>query len=103
MRDAHRRLLNALVRRVEPAHSVTPGECSSREWASATFVGARHRFALTISGPKPSEAATRFADGLDAMEFEIPGHLVADIVVVERSDRSVGTAMTIEALTVEDY
>ncbi len=64
------------------------------EWASATFVGARHHLRLALSG-----GAAAVADWLDALpetELPMPGHLVADLIVTARGD---GTA-AIEVLTV---
>ncbi len=72
----------------------------SREtpWASATFSGARHRFRLRV----PPNAQRPFAD-LSEREFDFPGHIVADITVIDHAEHA-GDAMhlTIEALTVED-
>lgn len=65
----------------------------STPWASVTFTGARHR--LTATGEET--ALDRFAEGLDCDIFDLPGHVVADILVAERRAGS----LAIEALTVE--
>ncbi len=63
-------------------------------WASATFVGARHR--LTLASDDPG-----FGDWLATLpEAELPlrGHLVADVVVL----RATGAVAEVEVLTVEE-
>jgi hypothetical protein len=68
---------------------------ASQPWQSATFTGARHFFTFPIT---TAEAEQRLIDGLADAEFNLPGHIVADIVLADRSSGQ----MTIEALTVED-
>jgi hypothetical protein len=72
---------------------VTISAVESTPWASVTFSGARHR--LVASGE--AAALDRFAAGLECDAFDLPGHIVAEIVVAGRAARS----LTIEALTVE--
>lgn len=102
MADAHDVLLRALKARLGNRHHLEVRAARSESWSSATFSGSRHSFALTLSGPTAAMAAARFADGLDAIEFQLPGHLVADIAITERADSPDRSAFTIEALTVED-
>lgn len=102
MTDAHKLLLRALEDRIGPAHGLVLLESRLESWASATFQGARHRYALAVTGPEAWERANRLADALDAIEFDLPGHLVADINAIERSTGPGGTAIVIEALTLED-
>lgn len=67
-------------------------------WASSGFSGARHSFVLELpptSGPLP------YSD-IERHEFRLPGHIVADIALVERAWDRQGCQVTIEALTVED-
>jgi len=52
--------------------------------------------------PAADTAAACFATNLDAMEFVLPGHLVADIVIADRVDSPSCSTFTVEALTVED-
>ncbi len=67
-------------------------------WASATFVGARH--AMTWTG-SPSPALDAWIAGLSDAEFDLRGHLLADLTIraVSRTATSVG--FEVEALTVE--
>lgn len=74
-------------------------------WASATFTGMRHALRLSFAGA----AAVRRGEWLAAMvashEFELPGHIVADMMVTERQLQGAGEpalSLTLEALTVED-
>lgn len=65
-------------------------------WASATLEGRRHRLLVSQAG------APGRADELPDVEFSIPGHIVAEIAVVERHRRATGEALVVEALTVVD-
>jgi len=78
-------------------------EISSRSWASATFVGARHELTFRLEGESAAAAADRFLRNLEAAEFELRGHLLADIALVleERFDDGL-VRIALEALTVED-
>lgn len=66
-----------------------PVRISSTPWSSVTFSGARHVFGYDFA-PRPDLAAL-----LDAIEFDLPGHLVADIAVESEG------GLRIEALTIE--
>jgi hypothetical protein len=101
--DAQDALLRAIKARVGGDELLAVREARSTSWASATFSGSRHRFGLTLSGEAASATVGRLADGIDAMEFELPGHLVADIAIVDRTDTPDGSSFAIEALTVEDW
>ncbi len=100
--DAHDALLRALAARVGRDQLLAVREARSESWASATFSGSRHSFAFTLSGKAAAMTASRLAEGLDAMEFHLPGHLVADIALLDRHDMPDSTTFAIEALTVED-
>lgn len=102
MPDAHDALLRALKERIGGRQTLEVRSARSESWASATFSGSRHSFALTLTGPGAIATAGRLADELDAIEFRLPGHLVADIAMAGRADGRDRSAFTIEALTVED-
>ena len=99
--DAHGMLGSALAGLFHPA----PAELrtsSQKRWASVTFAGARHRYALSVSGEGACAAVDQAAGTLKAQDFSLDGHVVADIAVVRR--KSCGTALVeieFEALTVE--
>lgn len=68
----------------------------SREWASAGACGARHRLDLRM----PSEAADALLTGLEIREFDLGGHIVADVTAIS-DERAGGTArLVIEVLTI---
>jgi len=67
-------------------------------WASATFIGARHRVSVVAS---PSVALDAWIAALPDAEFAIAGHLVADLTVARVARRPDEVAIDIEALTVE--
>lgn len=103
MIDAHDGLLRALQARIGTEIPLEIRSARSEPWASATFSGSRHSFALALSGPKAAAATARLAARLDAIEFDLPGHLVADIALTQRDDGLDCSAFSIEALTVEDW
>ncbi len=92
--NAHRALTTALLKLATPAEIPTSQE---RPWASVTFTGARHWVALSVGPARAAEIAALLPDH----EFDLPGHLVADIVVTGTKPDGERTLLEIEALTVE--
>ncbi|WP_246449618.1 MULTISPECIES: hypothetical protein [Qipengyuania] len=60
---------------------------SERPWASITFAGARHSFAILFAGDAAVASGERFVAALPDHEFAIPGQLVADANIVEVEHR----------------
>ncbi len=60
-------------------------EIQSHDWASVTFVGARHSFTLRLDGHEDGvdEALQALALRLPDWEFRISGHIVADVEMAE--------------------
>ena len=81
-----------------------PERIRSRPWTSATFAGVRHDLVFRVEGASAEEEADRVLDGLEDAEFDLRGHILADIALVSRSSDPSGPSVTIaiEALTVED-
>ena len=79
-----------------------PEEIRSRRWASVTFQGARIALAFRLEGAGAEEAAGRFLSGLDARNFELRGHLLADVSLVAEERRPGFARIRLEALTVEE-
>lgn len=99
--DAHDGLARALSALFQPARAELC-QSSQRGWASVTFCGARHRYALRVSGEKAGQAVDRVIDALSAQDFALEGHVVADVVLVERQVRADDLIeVELEALTVE--
>lgn len=99
--DVHGALRAALSGRFHPATAELRSS-SQRRWSSVTFVGARHRYALCISGDGAESLVDRATVAMLGQDFTIEGHIVADIAVAGR--RSRGPRMVeieLEALTVE--
>jgi len=92
--NAHRALTNALLKLATPAEIP---ESRDRPWASVTFTGARHWVSLSVGPARAEEIAAM----LPEFEFDLPGHLVADIVVTGTKTDGDRTILEIEALTVE--
>lgn len=91
--NAHHHLGKALMDLLESGRLASSRQ---RQWASATFTGARHNFTVEADVPPIK------LDTLDSHEFKLPGHIVADICVVGYTSGSSGCAVEVEALTVED-
>lgn len=92
-------LVRALYR--ASAHAGCPLEIVASDrvrWASATFAGARHATTWTAL---PSAALDAWLAALPEAEFELRGHLVADLAVQAVSRTAAGVVLEIEALTVE--
>lgn len=87
----HRRLTRLLG--AELGDRATLGRSTLRPWASANFVGARHRF--DCSGQDVS--IDRLRERLVAVEWRLSGHIVADVAL----EAGEGPGFTIEILTVE--
>ena len=101
--DATSAFLRA-IRGSFPGHEFTIEDVRSRSWASATFTGARHELAFRVSGVGAPAAADAFVATLEAAEFDLRGHVMADISLVseERRDGEDMVRLRLEALTVED-
>ena len=100
--DATSALLRALRARTGDTAPFAVQELRSRSWASVTFTGARHTIAFRIGGEDAVETADRFLDGLEAAEFTLRGHILADISLIARETCDGGVLLRLEALTVED-
>jgi hypothetical protein len=77
-------------------------ELRSRRWASITFTGARHELRFRLEGPDAGAEATRFLATMEAAEFALRGHVLADIALVFETREEGCAVIAIEALTVED-
>lgn len=77
-------------------------EIRSSSWASATFIGARHELSFRVSGDGAEAAVERFASALQVAEFQLRGHILADITLVAKEPAEDGVRLRVEALTVED-
>jgi hypothetical protein len=91
-----------LLRALEPhAAPFTVIGAESRDWASALFLGARHRLALRLEGDGTVTRAERLRARLSEEELDLRGGFVADIelkvVLVDGA-----TILGIEALTIEE-
>lgn len=92
--DPHSRLGHALEM-LAGGHIL---ESRQTAWASATFSGARHHYVVSV----PLGCGGYGLENLDEREFDLPGHLLADIVLTERQEREGVCRIAIDALTVED-
>lgn len=91
----HRRLRRLLTRELPP--SLFVGDSTLRPWASANFVGARHLFPCFVDEGEAEHIRGPLQTRLDALEWRLAGHIVADIAV-----EAVGEGLRIEILTVEE-
>lgn len=98
-------LLRALLARARDSRDrILLTEFRSIEWESLTFVGERHLIALRLVGPDCDDIANRLTLGLRDAEFAIPGHIVADIGLIElpRHDDDGAITLNLEALTIAE-
>lgn len=102
MREAGGMLLRDLLARAGGEGGAVCRSAHSERWVSVTFSGARHRFALLLTGRDAARRATRLEKAMGDIEFALPGHLVADIVVAAKRLSAEGVILEIEALTVEE-
>jgi hypothetical protein len=93
-------LCNAIVARW-PCGAVRVENASETAWASATFSGARHCLAFFVPSAFAQDDGGALLTGLCCEEFDIPGNIVADIMVTKKAAFADGLFFTIEALTVE--
>lgn len=81
-------------------------EIKSRSWASATFTGVRHQIGFRLEGLGADEAADTFLAALEEREFNLPGHILADIAPIStlrrESSEDPVVRIGVEALTIED-
>jgi len=75
-RDPHTRLIAQLLELAGSDSSVIA--TSSRPWASATFVGIRHKIILKLSGQNHYKRADQLIEALPEAQFTISGHIVAE-------------------------
>jgi hypothetical protein len=94
--DPHTHLLRQLIARTDGLGTVRRSR--STPWASVTFVGARHCVRLSV----PPHAADWLTQDLDAIDFTLPGHIVADIALTHAALVGGLMELELEALTIED-
>lgn len=70
-------------------------EFRSVDWQSLTFVGERHEFQLRVAGPDAAEILSPVLADLNEAEFAVPGHLVADIAIVDQPRRQADGSITV--------
>ena len=97
-------LLRSLVARAGLArHRIFIGRFRSVDWQSLTFTGERHEIGLRLPGPGADDALARLRDGLADAEWNLDGHVVADILIMATRPSSDGSIdVDLEALTLSD-
>lgn len=97
-------LLRSLMARtgLDPAR-ISVSRCRSVDWQSLTFVGELHEISLAMAGPDPAAAMALLRDGLADAEWQLNGHVVADIVITGETRAGDGSILVdLEALTLSD-
>lgn len=78
--------------------AVTVASIDWTRWSSATFTGARHEMVLAAA---ESAALDQWLAALPEAEFDLRGHVLADITLINVRRADVRTVVVVEALTVE--
>ena len=73
---------------------------TQQPWSSATFAGARHVFELVVCKAKEVAQVKVQAAALHDDQFDLPGHIVADLTSRVELDAD-ATTIIIEVLSVE--
>ena len=85
------------------ADRISVGRFLSVDWQSLRFTGERLELCLQLIGPDAATALAQLRDRLSEVEWQLCGHVVADIVIVGETTASDGSIMIeIEALTLTD-
>jgi hypothetical protein len=93
---------SSLLCALEPhAAPCTLLSATSRDWASALFVGARHRLTIAIQGEEALQRADRLSRELGEIDLAMRGGFVADIAVLAQFEGDVAV-LAIEVLTIEE-
>ena len=103
--EAASALLRAVLARAGVSRDrILLSEFRSTDWQSLTFIGERHHIHLRIPGPGADAIVLRMTAGLEDVEFAIPGHVVADILLAApvRRDGDGSISVELEALTIAD-
>lgn len=100
--DAATAFLQAIRARFADFSGFVIEEIRSRRWASVTFQGARHELAFRLEGEGAEAAARRLLGQLDARNFTLRGHLLADLSLVAQERRPGFARIRLDALTVEE-
>ena len=75
-------------------------EVRSVDWQSLTFIGERHEIRLRLAGPGAGAALALLRSGLADAEWNLDGHVVADILIVgEQAGDDGSMVLDLEALT----
>ena len=99
--DVHGALRAAISGRFHPSLARVQST-SHHRWSSVTFVGARHRFAVCVAGEGAEQCVDEATASILSDDFNIDGHIVADIAVAQRQSRGPNVVeIELEALTVE--
>lgn len=105
MSPAAASLLRTLLNRAGVDRSrVLLSDFKSVDWQSLTFIGERHEIALRVPEPDAASIVERLIGDLDENDFDLPGHIVADIQPAGRpvSHRDGAISVAIEALTIAE-
>jgi len=97
--NVQRALIAQLIAKLSPA-KVTLVEGVIKPWASVTFAGERHEFALLVEGEAANRVSKCLQRTITCEEFDLKGHLVADILINRVTADGETVRLDIEALTV---
>lgn len=101
MTDAVKAITGRIRRRCGDLADLLLEGSDSASWQSLLFDGGRHRIAIRLGGDRVDAAIEALRDEIAAPDFEIPGHVVAEINITA-IDRDAGDAVIrLDALTIQ--
>lgn len=96
----HRRMRRLLTKALPSGLILS--DSGFRPWASANFVGARHRFDCLLGAGATAPCRLTLERQLSTMDWPLAGHIVADLAILPVADAPDSIGLRIEILTVED-
>lgn len=101
MADAVKAIAGRIRRRCGALADLSLEGSDSTSWQSLLFDGGRHRIEIRLGGDRVDAAIEALSDEIATPDFEIPGHLVAEINIIG-IDRDAGDAVVrLDALTIQ--
>jgi hypothetical protein len=100
MSDPVKAIVRRLRRRCADWAEIELDHGTTEAWNSLLFDGGRHRIDLRLRGAAVATALDALPAELDAADFTIPGHLIAELRLVHQEHGDGEATVQLEALTI---